>query len=339
MKKHLFSLFFLAMAQMAFASDPGFMAPKDSIIIEFGHSGKIVLIVDNKEDFEKLKAMDVNQIIEELELELDEETGELTVVEIRHKDGNKEIISVLENGEETRVSVGRLKVIVDESGNTPHVKVETIPKEKEDPDFRTYCTLDLGINNYFEDGAIPGGGAVYGVKGWGSWNVGLNWLASQKLNKGRYWDFGLGVHWYNFKFSNQGNQAINGDYGVEFINRTDVYGFKSKISASYLTVLTLLRWDFGKMNDNGRNGLRVAVGPYAGYRLGGRSKFVYREQEDSGRRKVKEPIGINLNNFRYGLRGEVGFKSITFFATYDFNTLIQQGRGPSLHPVAFGLVF
>lgn len=338
MKKHLLTLCFLVLGQIAFGQNDT-LPSKDSVIVEFGRSGKIIVLVDNKEDFEKLKSMDVNQIIQELDLELDEQTGELTIVEIRGKDGNKEIIRVLEDGPETEVSVGRVKVIVNESGKTPSVKVETVPKEEEDPDFRTYFNLDLGINNYFEDGGIPGSAEPYGVKGWGSWNVGVNWMASQKLKKGRYWDFGLGVQWYNFKFSNKGNQAISGDYGIEFINRTDVYGFKSKISASYLTALTLLRWDFGKMRDNDREGLRVAVGPYAGYRLGGRSKFVYREINGSGRKKEKEPIGTHLNNFRYGLRGEVGFKSITFFTTYDFNTLIQKDRGPSLHPVVFGVVF
>lgn len=338
MRKHLFTLCLLAMAQMAFGSERNFTTPKDSVIIEFGDSGKIILLVDNKNDFEKLKSMDINQIIQELELEMDEETGKLTVVEIRHKDGNKEIIRVMEDGAETSVSVGRLKVIIDESGSKTKVNVETIPKEKKDPDFRTYFNIDLGINNYFEDGAIPGG-AAYSVKGWGSWNVGINMLASQRLQKGRYWDFGLGVQWYNFKFINKNYQAINGENGIEFINRSDVYGSKSKISASYLTAMTLLKWDFGKMNDNGRNGLRVAVGPYAGYRLGGRSKFVYREEEGFGRKKVKEPLGTHLNNFRYGLRGEVGFRSITFFTTYDLNPFIQKDSGPSLHPVAFGLVF
>jgi hypothetical protein len=339
MKKHLLTLYFLAIVQVAFGSDMTFMAPKDSVIIEFGNSGKVILIVDNREDFEKLKAMDINEIIQKLELEMDGETGELTVVEIRHKDGSKEIIRVLEDGPETSVSVGRLKVVIDESGSKTKVNVETVSKENKDPDFRTYFNIDLGINNYFENGVIPGGGAAYNVKGWGSWNVGINWMASQKLQKGSYWDFGLGVQWYNFKFANRGYQAINENSGVEFIDRSEVYGFKSKISASYLTALTLLRWDFGKRNDSGRNGLRVALGPYAGYRLGGRSKFVFREEEGLGRKKVKEPLGINLNNFRYGLRGEVGFRSITFFTTYDLNTLIQKDRGPSLHPIAFGLVF
>jgi len=340
MKKNILTLCLWALVQMAYGVEIDTLASKDSVIVEFGNSGKIIMIVDNKEDFERLKAMDVNQIIKELDLELDRESGETTIVEIKHKDGNKEIIKIHEDGPETKVFVGRWRVIVDESGNKTQVKVESGPKKKkDDPDFKTYFSTDLGINNYFENNAVPGERSVHGVKGWGSWNVGINWMASQKLQKGRYWDFGLGVQWYNFKFENRGYQAVNGEDGIEFINRTDVNGFKSKISASYLTALTLLRWDFGKMNDNDRNGLRVAVGPYAGYRLGGRSKFVYRELAGSGRKKDKEPIGANLNNFRYGLRGEIGFRSITFFTTYDFNSLIQKDRGPSLHPIAFGLVF
>src|SRR5690606_20862039 len=332
--------FLLALVQVAFGFEQDTLSSKDSVIVEFGSSGKIIMIVDNKEDFERLKMMDVNQIIRELDLELDYESRETTIVELKHKDGAKEIVKIHEDGPTTKVYVGRWRVIVDDTGNKTQVKVESGPKKKkEDPDFRTYFNMDLGVNNYFENKAVPGERAVHGVKGWGSWNVGLNWMASQKLRKGSYWDFGIGVQWYNFKLDNRNYQIISGDEGIEFINRTDVNGFKSKMSASYLTALTLVRWDFGKMNDSGRDGLRVAIGPYAGYRLGGRSKFVYRELGGSGRKKEKEPIGADLNNFRYGLRGEIGFRSVTFFTTYDFNTLIQKDRGPVLHPIAFGLVF
>ena len=340
MRKYLFTFCLLALVQVAYGVEMDTVPVKDSVIVEFGNSGKIIMIVDNREDFERLKAMDVNQIIRELDLELDQESGETTIVELKHKDGNREIVKIHEDGPETRVYVGRWRVIVDDSGSKTQVKVESGPKKKkDDPDFRTYFNLDLGVNNYFENNAVPGERSVHGVKGWGSWNVGINWMASQKLRKGRYWDFGLGVQWYNFKLENRNYQILSGNDGITFVNRTDVNGFKSKMSASYLTALTLLRWDFGKMNDNGRDGLRVAIGPYAGYRLGGRSKFVYRELDGSGRKKQKEPIGGDLNNFRYGLRGEIGFRSVTFFTTYDFNSLIQKDRGPSLHPIAFGFVF
>ncbi|WP_186754294.1 outer membrane beta-barrel protein [Echinicola salinicaeni] len=338
MKRYVLAMIFMAFVQTAFAFNESYQAAKDSIIVEYGHSGRIVILVDNKEDFEKLKALDVNQIIRELDLELDEETGELTVVELSKDEGdNKEIVRVEEHGPETTVSVGRIKVIVDESG--PNTKVRLEKKKKVEPPFRTFFNFDLGINNYLQDGSFPTSDNPYAVKGWGSWNVGLNWMASQKLSKGFYWDFGLGMQWYNFKFENRDFQAVRGDEGIDFIQRTDVDGFKSKVSASYITAMTLLRLDFGRINDNGHKGIKIAAGPYFGYRVGGRSKFVYRELGGSGRQKDKLNTGIYLNNVRYGIRGEIGVGRITFFSTYDLNELFQDDKGPALNPITFGLVF
>lgn len=341
MKKYVMAMLLMALVQMAFGTSILLdeRPVNDSIIVEFGNSGKLVFVIDNPDDFERLKKMDINQIIRELNLPESENKGELTVIEIRQKDGQKEIISIYEDVGETEVTVGRYKLIVDETGSRTKVKVETIPKEKKDPPFRTYFNTDIGINSYIESGTIPGAGAAYSPKGWGSWNVGFHWMASQKLSKGAFWDFGLGVSWYNFKLDNPRYQAVGSENGISFINRTDVNGFKSKISASYLNALTLFKFDFGKFNDAGRNGLRIGVGPYAGYRLGGRSKFVYRELHGSGRKKEKEPAGSYLNNFRYGIRAEVGFKSVTFFTTYDLNPLFHQSLSPDLNPISFGLVF
>lgn len=341
MKKYVLAMLLMALVELAFGSPvlPDLRPVNDSIIVEFGNSGKMVFVVDNPDDFERLKNMDINQIIRELNIPDTKNNGELTVIEIRQKDGHKEIVSIYEDVGETEVTVGRYKLIVDETGNRTKVKLETSPKEEKDPSFRTYFNTDIGINSYFESGTIPGAGAAYGPKGWGSWNVGFHWMASQRLSKGAYWDFGLGVSWYNFKLDNPRYQVIGSENGIQFVNRTDVNGFKSKISASYLNALTMFKVDFGKINDTGRNGLRIGIGPYAGYRLGGRSKFVYRELNGSGRKKEKEPAGSYLNNFRYGIRGEVGFKSITFFTTYDFNPLFHQSLSPELHPVSFGIVF
>ena len=341
MKRYFMAILLMALVQLVFA-DPILPDEKpfnDSIIVEFGRSGKMVFVIDNPDDFERLKNMDINQIIKELDMPESKQNGELTVVEFKQKDGNKEIITIYENVGETEVTVGRYKVIVDETGHRTKVKLETSPKKNKDPDFRTYINTDIGINSFFENGNIPGGGTAYSPKGWGSWNIGWNWMASQKLSKGKYWDFGLGLSWYNFKLDNANYQILGTEDGVEFVNRTDVNGFKSKVSASYLNVLTMFRLDFGKLNDSGREGLRMAIGPYAGYRLGGRSKFVYRELGGSGRRKDKTSAGGYLNNFRYGIRGEIGFRSITFFSTYDFNTLFHKSLSPTLNPISFGLVF
>ena len=60
--------------------------------------------------------MDINQIIKELNMPETESEGVVTVIEMRQKDGNKEIVSIYENVGETEVNIGRYKIIVDETG-------------------------------------------------------------------------------------------------------------------------------------------------------------------------------------------------------------------------------
>lgn len=341
MKKYLLLFCLLGLVQLAYGRvNDDLLVQNDTIIVEFGKSGKIVVLVDNKEDFERLKGMNINQIIRELDLVVDEKSGELVVVEVQGKKGTKEVVRVREDGQETEVNVGGIRVTVDETGGDTKVRVQTGTRKRSDPPFRTYFNIDLGINNYLDgNGQFPSSSEPHAVRGWGSWNVGLNWMASQRISKGFHWDLGLGVQWYNFKFENRDFQAVRGGGEIDFIQRTDVAGFKSKISASYLTAMSLFKLDFGKMNDQGRKGFRVALGPYAGYRLGGRSKYVYRPLEGGGRRKDHLATGIYLNNFRYGVRGEVGVGRVNFFGTYDLNKLFQDGAGPDLNPITFGVIF
>lgn len=343
MKKYILLFCLMAIVQLGIAGNMPSLdhsVASDSIVVEFGKSGRIVIMVDSKEDFEKLKLMNINQIIRELDLEENAETGETTIVEIKKKDGtSKTVVKVTEDGAETEVYIGGMRLLVDETGENTKVRFEPGLKKRSDPPFRTYFNLDLGVNNYLEDGKFPTSDKPYSVKGWGSWNVGLNWMAAQRISKGFYWDFGLGFQFYNFKFENRDYQAIRGDNYIGFLQRTDVDGSKSKISASYLTAMTMLELDFGKMNDNGRRGVRIAAGPYVGYRLGGQSKYVYKELDGSGRRKDKQDTGLYLQNFRYGVRGELGIGRVKFFSTYDLNELFQEGKGPALNPITVGIVF
>ena len=343
MKKLVLILAFLGLVQVGMATehpeqllDKKHLALKDSVVIEFGKAGRIVIMVQSTEDFEKLKLMNINQIISELGVKENKATGEVTLVEIRKKDGSvKEVVRVNENGLETEVRVGRMRVLVDESGLDTKVKIQTDPKEKKDPGLKTDFNIDLGINNFIKDKTFPTSDQPYAAKGWGSWNVGLNWVASQRLAKGFHWNFGLGFQWYNFKFENRDFQAVRGQDQISFVERTDVTGVKSKLSASYLTAMTLLKVNLGKTEE----GVSLAAGPYVGYRLGGRSKFVYEEPGSSTDRIEKVNTGLYLENLRYGLRGEIGIgKDLAFFSTYDLNEFFQPGKGPALNPITFGII-
>jgi len=343
MKKLFLILAFLGLVQVGMAAehpeqvlDKKHLVLKDSVVIEFGKAGRIVILVKSTEDFEKLKLMNINQIISELGVKKNKETGEVTLVEIQKKDGSvKEIVRVNENGAETEVRVGKMRVLVDESGLDTKVKIETDSKEKKDSPFKTNFTLDFGVNNFLQKGSFPTSDQPYATKGWGSWNVGLNWMGSQRLSDALRWNFGLAFQWYNFKFENRDFQAVRGQDQISFVERTDVTGVKSKLSASYLTAMTLLEVNLGK---NKGKGLTLAAGPYIGYRLGGRSKFVYEESGRAVDRTEKINTGLYLENLRYGFRGEVGIgKNVTFFSTYDLNELFQEGKGPALNPITFGI--
>jgi len=58
---------------------------------------------------------------------------------------------------------------------------------------------------------------------------------------------------------------------------------------------------------------------------------------DGDKQKVFTKSNMYVENFRYGLRGEIGVGDVTFFFNYDLNDLFQPGLGPELQAISFGL--
>ncbi|MFD2203476.1 hypothetical protein [Shivajiella indica] len=185
--------------------------------------------------------------------------------------------------------------------------------------------FDLGINTWKGDDDAPA------VKPWGSWNPAINFYYQYRASRNFHLKSTLGVSWYNFKFENRNLQALRGDEGVYFEEHPSGAGTKSKISASYLnvSVIPTLRSNHGNFT--------FGVGPYAGYRLGGRGKFVYNDENGN---KAKEFQFGNMfaSDFRYGLRAEVGVADVKLYINYDFNETFQQNKGPKVNAISFGII-
>ena len=81
---------------------------------------------------------------------------------------------------------------------------------------------------------------------------------------------------------------------------------------------------------------RIGLGPYIGYRISSHSKLVYK---DDGREKEKDRDSFYLNNFRYGARLQIGYRSTDLFFNYDINELFEEGKGPKLNAFSFGVIF
>ncbi|MCG8385829.1 MAG: hypothetical protein MJA30_09830, partial [Cytophagales bacterium] len=71
-------------------------------------------------------------------------------------------------------------------------------KKKRNRSRGTYSNfkIDLGINNYLEDGESPGdNNELYSVRPWGSWYVGLNSIYDTHITGALHLEWGGGVSW------------------------------------------------------------------------------------------------------------------------------------------------
>lgn len=196
--------------------------------------------------------------------------------------------------------------------------------------YYNFLESEIGLSMYPNDKGAPQ------VKPWGSWYVSLHSVGTWKASKNFHLRSTLGVNWYNFKFEDRGTIAVRNPDGLDFVNFEDLPNgpegvpTKSKISASYATLTLVPTF---RTNDGN---FRIGAGGYAGFRLGGRGKYVY-DDLDGDKQKVFTKSNMYVENFRYGLRGEVGVGDVTFFFNYDLNDLFQPGFGPELQAISFGL--
>lgn len=184
---------------------------------------------------------------------------------------------------------------------------------------------EVGINIWPSNEGAPA------VKPWGSWYVALNTTGTWKPSKNFHLKSALGVSWYNFKFEDTDIIAVKTPEGIEFQEFTEGTGTKSKISASFvnLTLVPTVRSNDGNF--------RFGAGGYAGLRVGGRGKFVYDDAEGD-QHKQFEKSNMYVENFRYGLRSELGIGDFTLFFNYDLNDLFEAGKGPEFQAMSFGIL-
>ena len=214
--------------------------------------------------------------------------------------------------------------------------------------------IDLGMNNYLENGESPGdNNELYSVRPWGSWYVGLNSIYDTHIKGAFHLEWGGGVSWYNFKFEDESVRLAEGPDAVIFSQDPDGLDYtKSKLTAAYVNVSAVPMFKFGTKNRNDhwfrwkkdnfdikwrrKGGFRIGAGMYAGYRIASYTKYVV--EEDGDKEKDKDRDGFFLNNLRYGARMQLGFRGLDLFFNYDLNELFSDNKGPELNAFSFGVV-
>ena len=212
--------------------------------------------------------------------------------------------------------------------------------------------IDIGMNNYLENGDFPDANAEpYAVRPWGSWYVGLGWTRANYVSSSFLLEWGGNFTWYNFKLEDDDILITKGPEMVEFNPLpSEIDGQKSKLTASYFNVYFVPMFDLSgnkrkvkslesgsiRIENYKKRGVKVGIGVYGGYRLGSHSKIKF--EENGSTDKDKEHNSFFLQNWRYGVRARVGIRSLDLFFNYDLNDLFAEGRGPELNAFSFGII-
>lgn len=302
----------------------------DTVVINVGDSSKVMFQIKNQKDLQTLKQYDIQAVVNDMIAKL--EQRDTTTVE-------KPAQAYVKSTESTSTE----STAAGENGDSRRKERD---REYKYHGHRTYHSMnfDLGTNNYLMDGKFPDeNNDPYAVKPWGSWYVGVNSIQRTRLARTFYLEWGGGVSWYNFKFQNTQTVMTKNDNNVSFLqDQRDLDFKKSKLTACYLNLSLVPVLDFGRnrrkamfFDSHHSESVRLGVGPYVGYRIDSYTKQVY--SEDGEKHKDRNHDSYYLDNIRYGLRFQFGFKDVDLFFNYDMNKLFVADKGPQLNAFSFGI--
>jgi hypothetical protein len=329
---------------------------KDTVTIKIGNS-KIIIQAANKEELKALSEYDINQMLADLNQSIDSLGSEKTIT-IKNEGEGFEVVSTEDDQQKPR----EVETVMVNDKNKSNVTIRINSKSDGEKSgrgsnynkwgFGSQTNFEIGTNNWLSNGSFPSeSNELYTVRPWGSWYVAISQKHSSSLGGPLFLVWGADVSCYNWKFQDESVRVTKEANEVNFYQETTFDNLvKSKLSASYINVSMVPMLDFGykrtkvegddgsvtkKTTSQGDN-FRIGVGMYAGYRMGSRSKFVYK---DDGRSKdEKDKSDFYLTNFRYGIRGQIGYRGTDIFVNYDLNEVFAAGRGPKLNAISFGVI-
>ncbi len=198
---------------------------------------------------------------------------------------------------------------------------ETGAKKTSRPDIPGTFAVELGFNQDLS-GPTP-----FSLGLWGSRTVNIYYQYEMRILKSRF-SFvpGVGLSLERFKFRNEHTlgYATNGDLIMIPPASASVPGIrKSQLITNYIDVPLEIRYSL-KPQDPARS-FKISVGGRIGYMYDSFTKLQYKENSEV--KKLKNKQDFNLNKFRYGLTGRIGFGGLSLFCYYNLTPLFEEGNG------------
>ncbi|MCE7068194.1 outer membrane beta-barrel protein [Dyadobacter sp. CY326] len=331
---------------------------KDSIIITFGNKTRLIIYGENRKELDKIMAYDLNTLLKDLKIRLDSTNADTTYLReeingskyLKDKSDEKDYVRIglrgihIKDGD-TEVTINAKGVEINDDDRTVSTDSDYRRTGKRfhsryggSSSPRKGFNIALGLNAYGTNEATPGyNKADYDLRPFGSRYISLGYIASTTIVKGKnarlHLDFGVDFSWYNLMFD--GNNTITKDsLRVSFPTIVDEDGNevnmkKTKLTVPYVNVSFMPTLSFSRSFVS-----YISAGVYGGYRLGSYTKLRREGSKDVDHVRKN----FHIQDLRYGLTAELGIRKFPdLFVTYDFNNLYDEGKGPSVRMLSFGV--
>jgi hypothetical protein len=329
-------------------------AQKDSIIVTFGTKTRLIIYGENRRELDKIMKYDLNALLKDLKVRLDSTEADTTYLReevngsnyLKDKSDEKDYVRIglrgvhVKDGEtEVKIDAGGVEIKDNEdSSDSDYKRVgKRFYKSAPGSSPRKGFNFAIGLNTFGTNETTAGYNKDdYDLRPFGSRYVSLGYTASTRIargkNAGLHLDFGADFSWYNLMFDGDNTVQKNAT-GVSF-NPIEVEGKvvplqKSKLVVPNVNLSLMPTLSFRKSFIS-----YISAGVYGGYRLGSYTKT---RREGS---KDKDHVRTNfyITDLRYGLAAELGIRNfVDLFVNYDMNPLFEEGRGPKIKMLSFGI--
>ena len=212
-------------------------------------------------------------------------------------------------------------------------KKEIKPSSKFSAQF-TFSRIDIGLSTYLDKGSftLSPANSYLERETWKSSNFGFEFFQmGYRFNSYFKVYLAAGFDWNhmrlkeNITFQKKQPTLTPVTETIEFK--------KNRFSSQYLRVP--LAFQLRTKDDEKGNKLNFVFGPEIGILLNGKIK-----QVSSARGKEKFKDDYNLEPFRYGAFGRLGYGGMGLYAKYYFNDVFAEGQGPAdFKNLSVGLMF
>ena len=341
----------------------------DTIVVKIGDSSQIFFSIHSKKDLQKIREQNINEILEnsidstdiqsvEKDIILDDTEqkshgnrnrkgrNNFSIIKKELSNGKKHItidfnrkvrINIVgDSWEEAEKELDKIYKLMRKRIHWKHwySKLNSMEEKKYDHSFY----FDFGMNNWIQpNGTLPQStGEHYSVRPWGSWYIGFTSTHSHKIKGPLYFEWGIGFSWYNWKFEDPSTQIMKRDHDILFYqgNQNNEW-IKSDLAATYIHASFVPVIHLGNTQKHSKQRYRIGFGGYIAYRIQSHSKTI--KKVDGHELTDLHGSDFYLSNFRYGLRGQMGWRRLDFFVNYDLNPVFYVDTGPKLNTISFGI--